>query len=106
MKFVLLFLLVLGGVLLTVLADAFLKKSGGQNLGLLILGLLLYASVAYPVALAFRLTDFGELFLIWEAATVIVGITIATLVFREGLSLQRILAVILVLGALVLSYGH
>jgi len=106
MKFVLLVFLVLGGVLLTVLADTFLKKSGGQNLGLLVLGLVLYASVAYPVALAFRLTDFGELFLIWEAATVIVGIAIATLVFRESLSFHRVVAVVLVVAALILSYGH
>jgi multidrug transporter EmrE-like cation transporter len=106
MKLILLILLVCGGVLLTVLADVFLKKSSGQNVGFLILGLILYASVAYPVALAFRLTEFGELFLIWETATVILGIAIATAVFRERLSLQRVLALILVITALILSYGR
>jgi len=99
-------ILVLTGVLLTVLADVFLKRSGGQNPGLLIFGLVLYASVAYPVALAFRLTDFGELFLIWEAATVVLGIGVATLVFQEDLSVQRVLAVILVIVALALSYAR
>lgn len=106
MKFILLSVLVLGGVLLTVLADVCLKRSGGHGSGFLILGLILYASVAYPVALAFRLTEFGELFLIWEAATVVVGITIATLVFQEDLTFQRVLAVIFVIAALILSYGR
>jgi multidrug transporter EmrE-like cation transporter len=99
-------LLVFGGVPLTVLADIPLKKSAGQNICLFLLGAVLYALVAIPVTLAFRITDFGLLFIIWEAVTVAIGLGIATLVFREALTIQRSIAFFLTIVALILSYWH
>jgi multidrug transporter EmrE-like cation transporter len=106
MRIVLLSLLIFIGVALTVIADIFLKKSAAQNAGYLFLGLICYACVAFPVVLAFRMTEFGKLFLIWEAVTVAAGIVIATTMFREAFTVQKLIAFILVIVALVLSYRH
>jgi multidrug transporter EmrE-like cation transporter len=106
MRFALVPLLIVIGVTLTVLADVVLKKSGIQNLRLFLLGLALYAVVAFPVALAFRLSEFGSLFIAWEAATVVLGLVIASAVFKEALTIQRLLAALFAIAALALSYGH
>ena len=106
MKPLLLCILVFGGVSLTVLADFFLKKSAAHNASFLLVGIALYGLVAFPVALAFRITGFGQLFLIWEAATVVAGLIIATITFREALTWEKLAAFALVLIALVLSYRH
>ena len=101
-------LLILCGVILTVIADVFLKRSvdHGINTVFLLLGLVLYASVAFPVALAFRMIEFGELFLVWEAVTVGMGVFIATVVFKEPLTVHRLVAFVLVIAALILSNFH
>jgi len=99
-------ILVSSGVALTVLADVLLKKSAGQNARFFVLGVILYALVAIPVTLAFRITEFGPLFIIWEAVTVALGLVISAVVFRETMTIQRSVAFILTIAALILSYGH
>lgn len=99
-------LLVFSGVALTVLADVLLKKSGGQNVRFIVLGVILYALVAIPVTFAFRITEFGLLFIIWEAVTVALGLVISAVVFRETLTFQRSMAFLLTIAALILSYVH
>jgi len=106
MRQIVLTLLIVSGVILTVIADVFLKKSAAHNVGFWLLGLLLYAFVAIPVAFAFRMTGFGNLFLIWEAVTVVAGIIVATVLFEEAFTIQKFAALILVIAGLVLSYGH
>jgi len=77
MKLLVLSVLVIVGVSLIGLADVFLKKSTSQNLQFLMVGLVLYALVAFPAALTFRLTEFGLLLMIWEAATILLGLASA-----------------------------
>jgi len=106
MRSLILSALVLSGVSLTLIADIFLKRSGARDTISLFLGVVLYACVAFPVAIAFRLTEFGELFIIWEAATVIAGVILAAAVYGEELTLQKLGALIMVLIALFMVRDH
>ncbi|MGA1984556.1 MAG: hypothetical protein ABSG84_19090 [Acidobacteriaceae bacterium] len=93
---------VLAGVILTVGADVLLKESGGKG-DKLILGTIAYAATAIIVAAAFRISGFGQLFILWEALTVMGGLVIAAALFREPLTLARIAAAILAILAVLLS---
>ena len=93
---------VLAGVILTVGADVLLKESGGKG-GKLILGTIAYAATAIIVAIAFRMSGFGQLFILWEALTVIGGLLIASAIFREPLTSMRLLAAFLAIVAVLLS---
>ncbi len=92
------------GVSLAALADVFLKKSGFHPGVGIVVGLVLYALVAFPVAYAFKYISFGSLFIIWEAADVFLGVILGTVLFHEALSLQRLVAMALALGAMWLGY--
>ncbi|MGH7771416.1 MAG: hypothetical protein ACREQA_04195 [Candidatus Binatia bacterium] len=104
MKILVLTGLVMLGVSLTILADILLKKSSFEHADYFVAGLLLYASVAVPVALAFRMTEFGWLFIIWEAVTVILGLLAASLFFGEALNSQKVIALMLSVAAIALAY--
>ncbi|MBI5229922.1 MAG: hypothetical protein HY981_01330 [Candidatus Magasanikbacteria bacterium] len=67
-------------------------------------GIALYTLVALPVALAFKYTDFGQLFLIWEAAAVILGILIARFYFNEPVTAYKSIALVLALAAAFFAY--
>lgn len=97
-------ILILSGVAVSMLGDVYLKKSEVYNYKLLILGTLLYAFGAIPVAFAFKKIDFGSVFLIWEATTVISALVIASLVFKEHFSVYKCIALFLALGAAYFSY--
>ncbi len=84
--------------------DVFLKKSQLYNYKLLVLGLVLYACGVIPVAIVFRKIDFGSVFLIWEALTVIMAMGIASFYFNEGFTVYKGLALLFALGALYFSY--
>ncbi len=84
--------------------DVFLKKSQLANHWYLILGLFLYACGVIPVAIVFRKIDFGSVFLIWEALTVMLAMIIASLYFKESFTLYKGLALIFALSALYFSY--
>ncbi len=92
------------GVVLTLLADVALKRSDLFALKWLLVGVVLYGLVAIPVAILFRMVEFGNLFIIWEAAYLILGIVVATLFYREPLTSYRITALILSIIAMVLAY--
>ena len=94
--------IVLAGVILTVGADVLLKESGGKG-EKLIFGTIAYAATAIIAAVAFRISGFGQLFILWEALTVIGGLLIASVLFREPLTLARIAAAILAILAVLLS---
>lgn len=104
MKSIAVILAITLGVGLTLVADIILKKSGLYNVKLLLLGFLLYGVIAIPVALAFRFVQFGALFIVWEAVVVIVGIIVASFYYKEPFGLWRFMALMLAVGALLLSY--
>ena len=84
--------------------DVFLKKSQLTNHWYLVLGILLYACGVIPVAIIFKRMDFGSVFLVWEALTVILAMFIATLYFKESFTLYKGLALLFALVALYFSY--
>ena len=104
MKFITFVGLILVGIGLTTAADVFLKKSMFHDIRYLVAGILIYAMVGIPVALAFRLSSFGSLFLVWEGGTVVIGLVTALVYFGEPLSINRILALIFAVLALIFSY--
>lgn len=106
MKIFFLSALVVIGVTTTLAADIYLKRSGFVRVTDIIVGIALYGSVAIPVAAAFRLAEFGFLFIAWEAVMIIAGITVATVSYGEALTTQRLLSLIFALLALVLSYAR
>lgn len=63
MRYFLFALFIAAAVGIEVVADIFLKKSGLTNYRYIIIGILLYAVIGIPVALAFNYSDFGALFI-------------------------------------------
>jgi multidrug transporter EmrE-like cation transporter len=104
MKLFVFFTLVFLGVAITLVADIYLKRSGFANPADLMLGAVLYGTVAIPVAAAFRYSQFGAIFVVWEAFMIIVGIAVATVYFNETFTIQRLLSVSLAVLALLLTY--
>jgi multidrug transporter EmrE-like cation transporter len=92
------------GVALTMVGDVFLKRSNGLDRpGDLMVGFLFYGAGCIPVVAAFKRTEFGLVFIIWEALTVVLAIAIGRLLFAESITLSRLFAMILALGAILLS---
>jgi multidrug transporter EmrE-like cation transporter len=81
-----------------------LKKSGGVDWRYIVLGFIAYGLVAIPVAFAFRNTEFGKLFLVWEVLAVILGMIVASFYYKEHFTVYRAVALILALAALYFSY--
>ena len=95
---------ILTGIFFSIVGDIFLKRSEFQNLELLGFGVLFYALGAIPVAFAFRKLQFGTVFLVWEAFSVIIALIIANVLFNEPLSIYKYIALFLAVGALCFSY--
>lgn len=92
--------LIVSGVGLTLVADICLKKSGGQDWRWIAAGVVIYGVIALPVAVAFKYTEFGKLFLIWEAVAVILGLAVATWHYHEPFTSHRVIALVLAIAAL------
>ena len=92
------------GVSFTMAGDVFLKKSQVTNHWYLVLGLILYSCGVIPVVIVFRKIDFGSVFLVWEALTVILAMIIASLYFKESFTVYKGLALVFALSALYFSY--
>lgn len=92
------------GVILTIIADMFLKRGGATDWRFLVAGFLVYGLIAFPVAVAFKYAEFGQLFLVWEASAILLGVTVASLFYGEAFTTSRLIAVLLALGALWFSY--
>lgn len=90
------------GVTLTMVGDVFLKRSQLGSIWLLAGGLVFYFLGCIPVILLFRLTNFGMVFILWEALTVVLAVTIGHLVFAERVTANKLAAVALVICALVI----
>ena len=92
------------GVIVTLIGDIYLKRSNGlERPAYLALGLLFYTLGCGPVIVVFKRTQFGLVFILWEAITVIAAIGIGRTMFHEAITPNRLLAVALAIGALFLS---
>ncbi len=81
-----------------------MKRSDGTGRPLyLIVGMVFYLLGCIPVVLAFKKTEFGLVFIVWESITVVLGIAIGRALFGEPVTLSRALAVIFAVIALTLS---
>ena len=99
-----LFLIIAGGIGSVVIGDFFLKLSAIKDFGLnLFLGMLFYMLAAYPCALAFRSTDFGQLALLWESGMLAACMAVSVMFFREPITLHRVVGFILVILAILLN---
>ncbi len=97
-------LLITIGVISSTIGDVFLKKSHLDNWWFFGLGIFFYALGVIPVAVVFKKIEFGSVFLIWEAVTVIVALLVASLYFKESFTLYKGFALLFALFALYFSY--
>lgn len=104
MKYLIIVASIAVGVGLTIVADIILKKAGSTNWKYLAAGFLIYGLIAVPVAIAFKYSEFGQLFLVWEAVAVIFGVIVASMYFKEAFTVYRLAALFLALAALFFSY--
>jgi|GEM_PF-3480212 len=104
MKFLLPIFFVAVAVVISTIADVFLKKSQLQNHLFILLGVVLYAIAALPVAAAFKLIDFSVVFFIWEAVAIILALILGTAIFKESFSALKFSAFVFALISLVFSY--
>jgi len=104
MKHVVPVCLTLVGVSLTMVGDVFLKRSEIlTHPKLLIVGAAFYLAGCVPVALLFKNMDFTWVFIVWESLTVALALVVGSLLFREDLTANKMLALILAVLAVVLS---
>lgn len=103
-KFIKSFLIIFLGVGFTLAGDIFLKKSVVEGNWFLVFGIFLYICGIIPVAIAFRMIDFGSVFLIWEALTVLLALIFATLYFKESFTFYKGIALIFAVLSLYFSY--
>jgi multidrug transporter EmrE-like cation transporter len=103
MRFLFIILFISLGVCVTVVADVLLKKSGLTDYKYLYAGIALYGLAGLPVALAFKYTDFGKVFLIWEILAVLTGIAVASWFYKEDFTVNRFIALALGFAALYFS---
>jgi|SRR5208337_3787873 len=104
MKWWVLTAVVSGGIGSVLLADVFLKRSATERFWWnLFLGTVLYAIAAYPCAIAFRVTDFGQLALIWETGMLLACLAVSIWFFQEPLTVRRALAFAFAIIAIILG---
>ena len=94
--------LVVWGVGFSVLADTLLKKSANGSMVMFGAGFALYACAAIPVALVYRFTPFGVVFLLWEGVNVVLCILTAEFIFREGFGWRECCALVLIASAILI----
>lgn len=104
MKFLNSFLFITVGVGFSMVADVFLKKSNASNFKFLVVGFIFYGVAALPVAYAFKFLEFGPVFLVWEAITVIAALTIGSLIFGETITFYKSIALVFAIAAIFFAY--
>lgn len=104
MKFILALTTITVAVIISSVADVFLKKSELTHLSYIILGTVLYAAAAPIIAISFKAVDFSLVFFIWEAVAIVTGITLGIIFFKENLSLYKFAAFFFSFVALYFSY--
>lgn len=101
MKNLEIFALVTVGVALSMIGDVLLKRSHEGSLWVLGGGLVFYFLGCIPVVLVFRLTTFGNVFILWEALTVILAVVVGQLLFDENITANKLVAIGLVVAAII-----
>jgi len=84
-------------VSMSIVADVYLKRHQ------LWPGLLIYGLCAIPAYFMFKITMFGQAWILWSVVGVILGVMVATGYYREPLTLRRSAAFLLAIAALILS---
>lgn len=92
------------GVGVSMVGDVFLKNSNAENLKMLALGFIFYGLGAFPVALSFKYIEFGVVFLIWQALTLITALIVGRILFGEIMTINKIVALVLISIAMILAY--
>lgn len=98
-------LLILVGVAVNLTADILLKKSANGSAALFFSGFALTACVAIPTALAYRITTFGRVVIVWQAISVVAFIATAKLAFKEQFGIREVIALLLVGSAMLILSG-
>ena len=104
MKYLIATLSVAIAVILATIADVYLKKSQLSNYKYILVGIVLYALGALPVAVAFKTVDFSLVFFIWEALAIILGLGLGIIIFKEHFSALKVGAFVAALVSLALCY--
>jgi multidrug transporter EmrE-like cation transporter len=105
MKHALPILLTCNGVILTLVGDVFIKRSGiWAHPKFLIIGAAFYLGGCIPVALLFRELDFSWVFILWESITVVLAVVVGRILFGESFSVSKLCAVAIAgMAALILG---
>jgi multidrug transporter EmrE-like cation transporter len=105
MKFISILCLLITGVAFTMAGDVFLKRSEGWNSPkYLALGILFYLIGCLPVAFIFKMMQFADVFISWEALTIILAMLVGYWAFGESITRNKVIALLLVIGAIILTY--
>lgn len=104
MKIFLSSLLIFVGVGVSMVGDVFLKKSGASDIKMLLLGFFFYGLGAFPIAFTFKYLDFGVVFLVWQAITLIAALIIGKMMFGEIITTNKIISLLLISVAMILAY--
>jgi multidrug transporter EmrE-like cation transporter len=87
-------------VAIEVTGDALLKQSVKGGWAYVVDGILLYSLLVFPVALAYKYTEFGTLFIIWEVVGTVIGLGVGTWYFGEAFTVSKALSLVLACAAL------
>lgn len=83
---------------MAITADSFIKN------GYWIIGLFLYAACVVPAILTFRSQDLGWVTVAWASISVLVGLAVSLIYFKEPLTVRRCIAAILAIFAAYLVH--
>jgi len=84
-------------VAMSIVADVYLKRHQ------LWPGIVVYGLCAVPAYFMFKITMFGQAWILWSVVGVILGVMVATGYYGEPLTIRRCAAFCLAIAALVLS---
>jgi hypothetical protein len=84
-------------VAMSIVADVYLKRHQ------LWPGVLIYGLCAIPAYFMFKVTMFGQAWVLWSVVGVVLGVMVATLCYSEPLTARRVASCILAITALILS---
>lgn len=90
-------------VVAAAIADMLFKQCSWWDWKFMV-GCALYMSCPFYAVYCFHRRDFGVFVLLWNAASVLVSVGIALAVFREQVTLPRMLMFLFSLGAILCGY--
>lgn len=84
-------------VVMSIVADVYLKRHQFWP------GIVIYGMCAIPAYFMFKITMFGQAWVLWSVVGVILGVAVATAFYSEPLTIRRMAACVLAVAALILS---